>query len=43
MPIRVDLRRLESEVIELEKKPIQQGKILFYGDSILLMEIQMGI
>ena len=34
MPIRVDLRRLESEVIELEKKPIQQGKILFYGDSI---------
>ena len=28
-----DLKRLEQEVVEYEKVPIETGKILFYGDS----------
>ncbi|HHW32339.1 MAG TPA: hypothetical protein GXX20_11825 [Clostridiaceae bacterium] len=33
MPVKVDLLRLENEIIEFKKRPVQKGKILFYGDS----------
>ncbi len=31
--VRVDLTRLEDEIIKFEKEPIETGKIMFYGDS----------
>lgn len=31
--VRVDLTRLEESIINFEKEPIEEGKIMFYGDS----------
>lgn len=30
----INCRRLEEQVVALEKKPVQTGKILFYGDDL---------
>lgn len=33
MTVKLNLFRLEKEIIAFESKPVQKGKILFYGDS----------
>lgn len=33
MTVKVNLKRLEKDIIAIEQKPVQKGKILFYGDS----------
>lgn len=33
LDVRLNIRRLEDFVVEIESRPVEKGKIIFYGDS----------